>query len=116
MKIWKYNRCGSCRKAVKFLKDNNIDFKEIEILETPPSKDELKEMLGYLDGNIKRLFNTSGVKYREGNFKDIVKTLTEEEAFEILSSEGALIKRPFILADGKGVVGFKEDIWTELFI
>lgn len=110
MKVYKYNRCGSCRKAVKFLKDNNVNFQELEILETPPSKEELKEMLGYLDGNIKKLFNTSGVKYREGNYKDIIKIITEDEALNILSKDGALIKRPFILADGKGTVGYKEEV------
>lgn len=113
MKVYKYNRCGSCRKAVKFLKENGADFQEMEILDTPPSKEELKEMLTYYEGNIKKLFNTSGVKYREGNYKDKIKTLSEVEALEILSNEGALIKRPFILADGKGTVGFKEEILKE---
>lgn len=115
MKIWKYNRCGSCRKAVKYLDGKGIDYTPLEILETPPTEDELKEMLGYLDGNIKKLFNTSGVKYREGNYKDIVKNLSADEAIKILSSEGALIKRPFILGENTGTVGFKEEIWDELF-
>lgn len=116
MIIYKYNRCGSCRKAVKYLKENEIQFEEREILDTPPSKEELKKMLGYLDGNIKKLFNTSGVKYREGNYKDIIKTISEDEALEILSNNGALIKRPFIIGDEKGTVGFKEEVLKELFL
>lgn len=115
MKIWKYNRCGSCRKAIKYLDENNISYEALEILETPPTVEDLREMLGYLDGNIKKLFNTSGVKYREGNYKDKVKSYSPEEAFEVLTNEGALIKRPFILGESKGTVGFKEEIWDGLF-
>lgn len=115
MKIWKYNRCGSCRKAVKYLDEKSISYEALEILETPPGKEQLKEMLGYLDGNIKKLFNTSGVQYREGNYKDKIKTMSEEEALDALSKNGALIKRPFVLGEGKGIVGFKEDVWDSLF-
>lgn len=115
MKIWKYNRCGSCRKAVKYLDEKGISYDALEILETPPTLDELKEMLAIYDGNIKKLFNTSGVKYREGNYKEKVKSLSEEELLDHLAAEGALIKRPFVLADGKGVVGFKEEEWNTLF-
>ena len=115
MKIWKYNRCGSCRKALKYLEEKNLSFTELEILETPPTKEELYTMLGYLDGNIKKLFNTSGVKYREGNFKEKIKNLTNDKAIEILSKEGALIKRPFILTQNTGTVGFNKETWDELF-
>jgi len=115
MKIWKYNRCGSCRKAIKYLDEKGLEYTALEILETPPTVDELKLMLGYLDGNIKKLFNTSGVKYREGNYKDKIKTLSQDDALNILSKEGALIKRPFILTETTGTVGFKEEVWDEIF-
>ncbi len=115
MKIWKYNRCGSCRKAIKYLEENNIDFEPVEILDNPPTVEELRLMLNFLEGNLKKLFNTSGVKYREGNYKEVIKSLSEEEALEILSKNGALIKRPFILSDNMGAVGFKEESWNLLF-
>lgn len=115
MRIWKYNRCGSCRKGLKYLDENSIEYTPLEILETPPTEGELREMLGYLDGNIKKLFNTSGVKYREGNYKDKIKGMSEEDVISLLSSEGALIKRPFIIGDGVGTVGFKEENWDNLF-
>lgn len=110
MKIWKYNRCGSCRKAIKYLDEKGINYSAEEILDSPPSKDELYSMLNFLDGNIKKLFNTSGVKYREGNYKEKIKDMDTDEMITILSENGALIKRPFILSDDYGTVGFKEDI------
>lgn len=64
---------------------------------------------------LKKFFNTSGVKYKELGLKDRLKTATEEELYEILGSDGMLVKRP-ILTDGKGVlVGFKEKEWEEFF-
>lgn len=115
MKIWKYNRCGSCRKAIKYLEEKGIDYEALEILDTPPSVEDLKKMLNYMDGNLKKLFNTSGVQYREGNYKEKIKDLSESEAFKILSENGALVKRPFLLGDDFGTVGFKEELWDSLF-
>ncbi|CEO14486.1 arsenate reductase [[Clostridium] sordellii] len=63
--------------------------------------------------DIKKFFNTSGVKYRELGLKDVVKTASEDELLDILSSDGMLIKRP-IAFDGKNLlIGFKEEEWKE---
>lgn len=62
---------------------------------------------------IKKFFNTSGVKYRELGLKDVVKTASEDGLLDILSSDGMLIKRP-IAFDGKNLlIGFKEEEWKE---
>lgn len=62
---------------------------------------------------LKKFFNTSGVKYRELGLKDLVKSESDDKLLEILSSDGMLIKRP-IAFDGKNVlIGFKEDEWKE---
>ncbi len=114
MKIWKYNRCGSCRKAVKFLDEHGAKYEAIDILDTPPSKEELLKMLGYMDGNLKKLFNVSGVQYREGKYKDKINSMGIDEAMDELSKNGALIKRPFLLTKGKGIVGFKEEVWEDI--
>ncbi|CEP81219.1 arsenate reductase [[Clostridium] sordellii] len=63
--------------------------------------------------DIKKFFNTSGVKYRELGLKDVVKTASEDELLDILSSDGMLIKRP-IAFDGEDLlIGFKENEWKE---
>lgn len=113
--IWKYNRCGSCRKAIKYLDEKGVDYTAKEILETPPTIDELQSMLAFMDNNLKKLFNTSGVSYREGNYKDKIKTMSVDEGIKALSEDGALIKRPFVLGDNFGIVGIKEETWDSLF-
>ena len=93
--------------------ENNLEFENIEIVKNPPTKEELMEMYKVSGYDIKKFFNTSGVKYRELGLKDVVKNESDEKLLEILSSDGMLIKRP-IVYDGKNVVvGFKVDEWTE---
>ena len=70
MKIYTYSKCSTCIKARKYLQSKNIDFKEIPIRDNPPSLSDLKKMLKSYDGELKKLFNTSGKDYRELNIKD----------------------------------------------
>ena len=114
MKLYGYNRCSTCRKAEKFLTQLGVDFESLPIREQTPTADELNQMLVTYDGNIKKLFNTSGVTYREQKIKDILPNLTNDEAIALLQTDGNLIKRPFLISDKLAVVGFKEDIWADL--
>jgi Spx/MgsR family transcriptional regulator len=115
MKLYQYGKCSTCKKAIKFLKEKDQEFKEIDITQTPPSKAELKKMLAFYDGNLKRLFNTSGVQYREQKVADKLKTMSEADAIDMLSKNGKLVKRPFVISKEYGLVGFKENEWGEVF-
>jgi arsenate reductase len=114
MKIYTYKKCSTCRKATKWLAAQNLAFEELPIRETPPGVDELRKMLEYV-GDLKKLFNTSGQDYRALGMKDKLPSMTEEDAFELLASNGNLIKRPFLIDGDKGTVGFKEDVWKSFF-
>lgn len=110
-----YDRCGTCRKAKKFLEAKNIAFKDIDITTKPPSKKQLKDILNTGDYELKHLFNTSGVQYRELNIKDKLPKMTEAQALDMLSKNGRLVKRP-IVTDGKRMtVGFKEDLFKKIW-
>ncbi len=118
MKLYTYKNCGTCRKAVKWLQENSVEFDEIPIRETPPSQKELKAMLKYLGGSseLRRLFNTSGGDYRELDLKTKLPDMNEADAIELLSSNGNLIKRPFLLLADAGTVGFAEPVWSHLLL
>ncbi|MDR0139879.1 arsenate reductase family protein [Metabacillus idriensis] len=108
-----YPKCGTCRKAKKWFEDHNLQVEDVHIVENPPTKEELKTMLDNSGLEVKKLFNTSGQKYRELGMKEKVASLSEDELLEILASDGMLIKRP-LTTDGKKVtVGFKEDQFEE---
>ena len=114
IRLYSYKNCGTCKKAKQFLEKHQLPFLEIAIRDTPPTKAELQTMLDHYNGDIKRLFNTSGMDYRVLKIKDLMPTLTKDKAFELLSENGNLVKRPFLLSDKQNLVGFKEEIWQNL--
>ena len=60
---------------------------------------------------LKKFFNTSGQLYKELKLKDKLPTMSEEEQYSLLASDGMLVKRPILIGDGFVLVGFKEADW-----
>ena len=110
--IYTLKTCDSCRKATKWLAENQIAFQEIAIRETPPNLADLKRALASLNGDIRKLFNTSGQDYRALNLKDNLPTLSTAQALELLASNGNLIKRPFLISKSNTLVGFQPETWA----
>lgn len=114
-KIYEYKNCSTCKNALKFLDKKGVKYESIPIVDQPPTVAELKKMLAYIKedgGTIKNLFNTSGQMYRELNISEKLKSgITEAECLKLLSTNGKLIKRPFLLSEQIGLVGFKEADW-----
>lgn len=110
-KVYTYQKCSTCRKATQWLKAKGIKFEEIPVRETPPGKKELEAMLQAYEGDLRRLFNTSGMDYRDLGLKDKLPNMTKAEALKLLSQNGNLVKRPFLLADSFKAAGFKEADW-----
>lgn len=106
-----YPKCTTCKKAKKFLIENNIEFIDRHIAEENPTKEELKEWLAKSNLPINKFFNTSGMLYREMQLKDKVKALPEDELLDILASNGMLVKRPIIVKEDTILIGFKEEEW-----
>ena len=108
-----YPKCGTCRKAEKWLKENGIDYNYRPIKEQNPDVDELKSWKEKSGFPIGKWFNTSGLLYKEQNMKDKVKILSEDELLKILASDGMLVKRPVLLFGDKVLVGFRQEEWEE---
>ncbi len=117
LKLYEYKNCNTCRKAKKFLDARGISYEEIPIRDQAPNKTELKKMLEKIGLN--RLFNSSSKTYRELNIKEQRQTKTTKELLTILTENGNLVKRPFLIGTEKNkqihITGFKEDEWRELF-
>lgn len=115
MIILHYPACGTCRKAIKWLTENNLPHTTRHIVEQNPTADELREWIPRSSLPITKWFNTSGLIYKERGLKDVVKTASEEELIALLASEGKLVKRPILLTDDHRVlVGFKEPDWSSI--
>ena len=113
MKFYGYNKCGTCRKAQKFLDGKKVTYKSIDITETPPPKTVLKKALKTRE--LKKLFNTSGVQYKELNIKDKLKEMTEAQALDLLASNGRLVKRPIAVDGDRVTVGFDEEEYKQIW-
>ena len=106
LKVYQYDKCDTCRKALKWLAARGIEVEKIDITQTPPTKAELARI-----EDVKRLFNTSGVQYRELGIAKKLPGMTKEEAIDLLSKNGRLVKRPFV--PEHRLVGFREEEWKQ---
>ncbi len=114
MKLYGYKKCDTCRKAMKWLDAQGLDYAFIDITQQPPKQAELKKALaaGY---EIKDLFNKSGGQYRELSMKDKLPTMSQSEALKLLAGNGYLVKRPICLDGDLVTVGFKADVFEEVW-
>lgn len=109
-----YPKCTTCKRAFKFLKDNNLVVEDRDIVTSTPTKEELINWIDKSGLEPKKFFNTSGKLYKEMGLKDKVKDMSKEEIAELLSTDGMLIKRPILVTDDKVLVGFKEENYIQL--
>lgn len=108
-----YPKCTTCKKALHYIKEKNIDFEDRHIVENAPTQEELKTWIEKSGLEFKKFFNTSGKLYKEMQLKDKVKEMTLEEATELLATNGMLVKRPLLITDNAVVVGFKAEAYDE---
>lgn len=114
MRVYAYEKCDTCRKALKFLAAKKVAAEVIPIREQPPTVAELRKMLDHLGGDLRKLFNTAGQDYRALDMKTRLPKMSVDEALKLLAGNGNLVKRPFALTSTKGVVGFREEEWKAL--
>lgn len=115
MEFIEYSKCTTCKRAKKFLDDNNIKYIDREIRVEVPTYDEVYLWIKKYNIEIKRLFNTSGLKYKELKLKERLDDMSENEKIKLLTSDGMLIKRPILVSEDKILIGFKEKEWYDYF-
>lgn len=115
LEFYCYPKCSTCRNAKKWLDKNNVEYRDLNIVEKTPTAEQLTKIIKISELPIKRFFNTSGIKYREMQLKDKLPAMTEEEQIQILASDGMLIKRPLAFDGNHVTLGFKieeyEQVW-----
>ena len=110
LRIYTYSKCDTCRRALKFLRDRRVAFEEIPIRKTPPSQWELQQMATAY-GDIRKLFNSSGSDYKALRLSEALPGMSEREILTLLSKNGNLVKRPFLIGNKARLVGFKLAEW-----
>lgn len=108
-----YPKCSTCQKAKKWLETHQIPFQDRHIIEETPSEAELTKWIQQSGVELKRFFNTSGLKYKELNLKEKLPTMSEKEQIKLLTSDGMLIKRPLLITTNHILIGFRESEWEK---
>ena len=110
--IW-YPKCSTCKKAKKWLDDNGIKYTLRDIVLETPTEEELSKWVKESGLDIKKFFNTSGMKYKELNLREKLPQMSDEEKLELLSANGMLIKRPIFVSGKTILLGFKQKEWED---
>ena len=109
-----YPKCSTCKKAMNWLDEHNVEFDQRHIVEDNPNVDELRLWHKMSDLSLRRFFNTSGMLYRDMGLKDKLPSMSEDEMYELLASNGMLVKRLLLVLDDTVLVGFKEKEWEAM--
>ncbi len=109
-----YPKCSTCKRAIQWLKENQIDYQERNIVEQNPTQQELTEWYHKSGLPLKRFFNTSGNLYKEQNLKDKLPQMSEQEQLALLATSGMLVKRPLVIGEDFVLTGFKEADWERM--
>ena len=109
-----YPRCTTCQKARKWLNEHGIEFTERHIKDENPTEQELRKWAKMSGQPLKRFFNTSGQSYKSLELSKRLPTMSEDEQFALLATDGMLVKRPILVVGDKVLVGFKEPDWRSL--
>lgn len=110
-----YPKCSTCKKAKAWLDGHGLKYDDRHIVENNPTASELRTWHQASGLPLRRFFNTSGMRYRELGLKDKLANMTDEEMYNLLSSDGMLVKRPLLITNSTVLVGFREKEWSELF-
>ena len=107
-----YPKCTTCQRAKKWLDDNKIEYELRDIKLDNPTLEELTEWYNKSGLPLKKFFNTSGLLYKSLDLKNKLPTMTDDGMLNLLASDGMLVKRPLLVADGFILVGFREAEWS----
>ena len=113
IKVYCYAKCTTCKKALKWLDDNKVEYQLLDIKEEHPDEKTLRQLHKKSGLALRKFFNTSGILYRELELSKKLPEMSEDEMFKLLASDGMLVKRPLLIAGDTVLTGFKEAEWSK---
>lgn len=111
-----YPLCATCKKAKKWLDEHSISYELRDIKTQNPTREELKNWYEKSNMELKKFFNTSGLSYKNGNLKEKLPRMTQEEQLDLLAADGMLVKRPLLVSEEWVLVGFRESLYEEALL
>mgnify|MGYP000373316710 CR=1 FL=1 len=107
-----YPKCSTCKKAKAWLDEHGVEYIDRDIVLDNPTADELATWIARSGLPVRRFFNSSGMKYRELGLKARLDAgMTDQECYELLATDGMLVKRPLLVGDDFAIPGFECSGW-----
>lgn len=116
IKFYQLPNCSTCRKAAKYLETHGVSFEPIHIVELTPTAAEFRAIVEQTNVDIDALFNKQGAKFKALNLKETLSEKSDDEKFELLASDGMLVKRPLAVNSNKITLGFKEKEYSDTWL
>ncbi len=108
-----YPKCSTCQKAKKWLDNQGAEYQDRHIVENNPTAEELQKWVALSGKPLKSFFNTSGLLYKSLGLKDKLPSMSENEQYKLLASNGMLVKRPLLIGADFVLAGFREAEWSQ---
>ncbi len=109
--VYAYPKCSTCRNALRWLDDHGVTYAKSDLVLDPIPLAKMKDLFRRSGLPLSRFFNTSGESYRAGQFKERLRTLSEDEALRALATDGKLVKRPIVDTGKTVLVGFDPKVF-----
>ncbi len=101
--IYHNPRCSKSRQTLTLLQERGVAPNVVEYLQTPPSPDELAEILTLLELTPRELMRKKEAPYSELNLGEA--TMSDVDLIDAMVNNPILIERPIVLANGKAAIG-----------
>mgnify|MGYP001357429733 CR=1 FL=1 len=106
MKILHNPRCSKSRQTLALIEQAGVEPDILLYLETPPTADEMEEILGKLEMEPADLFRRGEDIYGELGLAG--RELSRQEAIDLLVNHPQLIERPIVIAGERAVLVLRD--------
>jgi arsenate reductase len=113
--VLSYSGCGTCKKALRWLAEHDVEVDVRPIVDEPPTTAELAAWIPRSQRPVRKWLNTSGQSYRAID-KAKMAAAKDDELVGWLAKDGKLVKRPVVVTPGAVLVGFDEEAYAALFL
>lgn len=103
IRLYHNPRCSKSRGALELLNEHGIQPRVIAYLDTPPSADELRNLLRMLALPARALLRTGEEEYTALGLADA--SLSEDVLIAAMAAHPRLIERPVFVHNGRAVIG-----------
>jgi len=105
-------RCSKSRAALELLEARGLTPNIVRYLETPPSVEQLRDLLSKLGLPARQLLRSGEEEYKALNLTDV--SQSEEHLLSAMAAHPKLIERPILIAGARAVIGRPTEKLLEL--